>query len=172
MSEKAPGNTPPANHGMQSLLFFMNTAALVLVAADLFTFLSLLQGGGLDRVLSGNAARDPALLEDTLFFFSVLMALCFAACGGYMACVRYMLRGAFGVAARLNCLLAAIMALFVAYSDVVGLAFQAQYTALALLWALNLLSLRHGFALEADRSLAGLFHSAVEYVRGLCGLSR
>lgn len=158
-------NTAPATtHGMQSLLFFMHAAALGTLVSDMVTFFTLLHSGLLEAALK---PEGTAGLDDFVWFFAVLMALCLAASGGYMACVRYRLGGLFGVTARLNCLLAALMALVVAYSGVVGVGFQLQYTALALLWALSLFSLRHGFGAETDRSFAGMFRSARGYAFGL-----
>ena len=156
--------TPATTHGMQSLLFFVHAAALGILISDMVTFFTLLRTGQLEAALKPEGASG---LDDLVLFFAVLMALCLAASGGYMACVRYRLGGLFGVAARLNCLLAALMALVVAYSGVVGTEFQVQYTAFALLWALSLFSLRHGFGPETDRSFTGLFRSAGEYTLGL-----
>lgn len=156
--------TSAATHGMQSLLFFVHAAALGMLVSDMVTFFILLRTGQLEPALKPEGAAG---LDDLVLFFAVLMALCLAASGGYMACVRYRLGGLFGVAARLNCLLAALMALVVAYSGVVGVGFQLQYTAFALLWALSLFSLRHGFGPETDRSFAGMFRSAIGYAFGL-----
>lgn len=153
-----------ATHGMQSLLFFVHVAALGMLASDMVTFFTLLHSGRLEAALNAEGAAG---LDDLVLFFAVLMALCVAASSGYMACVRYRLGGLFGVAARLNCLLAGLMALVVAYSGVVGVGFQAQYTAFALLWALSLFSLRHGFGPETDRSFAALFRAAGGYAFGL-----
>ena len=153
-----------AAHGMQSVLFFVHAVALTMMLSDIAIFWGLLQKGVLGQLVQSNAVFN---LDDLLLFFLVFMALCVAASGGYMACVRYRLGGVFGVAARLNCLLAAIMALVVVHFEVVSVALQAQYIGFALLWALSLYSLRHGFGPEDDRSFSALLQAARRYTLGL-----